>query len=439
MAAQNRRAELESIIAELSAAEAEALLYDWAMWSRPEQRTPAGDWSGWFYKGGRGTGKTRTGAEWIRQRVEAGFRRLTFVAATAGDVRDIMVEGESGLLGVFPESRKPFYEPSKRRVTFSTGAVATLRSADKPEGLRGLQHDTLWMEEPAAWRYLTEAVDMLMFGLRLGPNPQWIATSTPKPKRVIREWMADPDVHVTEGSTYDNLMNLAPKFIARIIGKYEGTRLGRQEIWAEVLEDIPGALWTRKGIEARRVDHVPRELERVVVAIDPPGSHDEDDSAEAGIVVAGLAADGDAYVLEDRSKIASPGEWAREVIAAYEHHHADLVVAEVNFGGDMVEHTIATEDGRVPVKVVHASKGKRVRAEPIANLFDPDKRYAPRAWFAGSFPDLEDQCCTFVPDSGEPSPDRMDAMVYAITELMLEPDDTTEIVEDDTEVRISRY
>ncbi len=434
-----RRGELLEILAGLSTAEAEALIYDWRLWSREEQRAPQGDWVTWLFKAGRGAGKTRSAAEWIRERVEGGAKRITLVGATAGDVRDIMVEGDGGLLSVFPPSERPNYEPSKLRLTFHTGARATLRSADRPERLRGLQHDTLWADELGAWRYGAEAWDMLMFGLRLGSDPRAMVSTTPKPRRIIRDLVASETCVVTEGSTYDNLANLAPQFVSQIIARYEGTRLGRQEIWAELLEEVPGALWHRRDLDERRLRKARGPMARVVVAIDPPGTSDEEGSAEAGLVVAGLGEDGDAYVLDDRSKIASPGEWAREALAAYEHWKADLIVAEVNFGGEMVEHTLMVEDPRVPVKVLHASRGKRARAEPVANLFDPAKKYPPRAWLIGSFPELEDQMCNFTGEGTEDSPDRLDAMVWAITELLLEGPEGEQVYEYDDPVRISKY
>lgn len=437
--AGDRRAALVQILGELSTAEAEALLHEWALWSRPEQRTPEGDWTTWLYLGGRGTGKTRTGAEFVRERVDAGFGRIGLVAPTAADVRDIMVEGESGLLSIFPRDERPRYEPSKRRVTFHTGAIATTYSADEPERLRGPQHDTVWADELAAWRYATDAWDNISFGLRLGPDPKALATTTPKPKKIIRDLIGDPTCHLTRGSTYDNIANLAPAFVAKIISKYEGTRLGRQEIWAELLEDVPGALWTRTGLEARRLKAAPVHMTRIVIAIDPPISSTEG-AAEAGINVSGLGEDDNGYVLQDRSKIASPGEWAREAIAAYHHWRADVIVAEKNQGGEMVEHTIRLEDPSVNVKVIQASKGKALRAEPIAALFDPNKVYDPKAYLVGTHEELEDQLCTWVPgEPDEDSPDRLDAMVYALTELMLAGDDTEEIVEYDAPVRISRY
>lgn len=400
-------------LAELTEQEAEALLYDWPFWARPNQLPPPGDWRAWLVLAGRGFGKTRTGGEWIRDQVEnRGRGRLALVAPTAADARDVMVEGESGILAISPPWFRPVYEPSKRRLSWPNGAIATTYSADEPDRLRGPQHDGAWADELAAWKY-PEAWDMLMFGLRLGTDPRVVVTTTPKPVRLIRELLAEATTVITRGSTYENAANLAPAFLEQIVTKYKGTRLGRQELDGEVLDDVPGALWTRKVLDDLRRPAAP-ELVRVVVAIDPAVTSGED-SDETGIVVAGRGADGHGYVLADLSCRMSPDGWARRAVNAFQDHKADRIVAEVNNGGDLVEQVVRTVDRSVPYKAVHASRGKRVRAEPIAALYEQG-----RVHHVGGLPDLEDQMCAFLPEGSDQSPDRVDALVWALTELLLE-------------------
>lgn len=331
------------------------------------------------------------------------------MAPTAADARDVMVEGESGILAVSPPWNRPVYEPSKRRVVWPNGAMATLYSAEEPERLRGPQHDVAWADELAAWKY-PEAWDQLQFGLRLGPDPRVVVTTTPKPIRVLKAILAHPATALTRGSTYENAANLPPAFLEKIIARYEGTRLGRQELFAEILEDVPGALWKREQLENLRAVRVP-ELVRVVVGVDPAAGASELGS-ETGIVVAGLGADGRGYVLEDASLAASPDAWARAAVAAYHKYGADRLVAEVNQGGDMVRHTVYTVDRKVAFKPVRASRGKQIRAEPVAALYEQG-----RVHHVGQLGALEDQMCTWVP--GEKSPDRLDALVWALTELMI--------------------
>ncbi|TMJ56865.1 MAG: ATP-binding protein [Alphaproteobacteria bacterium] len=406
----------------LSPAEARALLYDWSFWARPAQQPPAGSWRVWLLLAGRGFGKTRTGAELVRARV-AGWtaRRLALVAPTAADARNVMVEGESGILAISPPWDRPRYEPSKRRLTWPNGAIATLYSADEPERLRGPQHDATWCDELGSWRY-PEAWDMLMLGMRLGADPRIVVTTTPRPTKLIRALIADPTAVVTRGSTYENRTNLAPAFLQQIIRKYEGTRLGRQELEAEILDDVPGALWTRGVIEASRACSAPTLL-RVVVAIDPAATSSED-ADETGIIVAGRDGQGQGWVLADASGRYPPAEWAKTAIAAYRAHRADRVVAEVNNGGEMVEATLRVIDPNVSFAAVRASRGKLTRAEPVAALYEQG-----RVHHLGVFPQLEDQMCGFVPaDQGDLgprlagcSPDRVDALVWALTDLLIEP------------------
>lgn len=335
---------------------------------------------------------------------------MALVGRTAADVRDVMVEGPSGILSVCPPWARPKYFPSKRRLVWPSGAIATTYTADKPDQLRGPQHDAAWGDEVAAWRY-DDAYDQLMFGLRQGNNPQAVFTTTPRPTKLVKALLSGPDTIVVTGSTYDNAANLAPQFIDRIIQRYEGTRLGRQEIYAAILDDNPGALWNRALLEKHRVRKMP-ELTRIVVAIDPSASS-KDGAAEAGIVVAGLGTDEHAYVISDDSLRGTPAEWAGAGVTAYHTWKADRVVAEVNNGGEMVEHTLRTVDATVSYRAVRASRGKQPRAEPISALYEQGKVH-----HVGMFAELEDQMCEWVP--GETSPDRMDALVWGLTELMLD-------------------
>lgn len=417
MPASSRAQFLES----LTEAEASLLLYDWSKWARPSQLPPTDpDWLVWLILAGRGFGKTRTGAEWIRAQAEADkSARLALVGPTAADVRDVMVEGESGILAISPPWFRPIYEPSKRRLTWPNGAMATTYSADEPERLRGPQHSGAWGDEPASWRY-PESWDMLQFGLRLGSNPRSVVTGTPKPIRLIRDLLQRKDCRVTRGSTYDNRSNLAKPFLDAIVKKYEGTRLGRQELYAEVLADVPGALWTQRGLDDYRVSKAP-DLARIVVAVDPAITSGED-ANENGIVVAGTAADASAYVFEDWSLRGTPDEWARKAVAAYRMHNADCIVAEANQGGEMVERVIKSV-ADIPVKLVRATRGKYVRAEPISALYEQG-----RVHHVGHLTQLEEQMTSFTPERAADrsdgfSPDRVDALVWALTELF--PDITT--------------
>jgi len=404
------------ILNELSDREAAALLFDWEFWARPKQLPPDGGWRVWLILAGRGFGKTRTGAEWVRSLAEAGrARRIALVAETAADARDVMIEGESGLLACCPPWARPRYEPSKRRVTWPNGAVATSFSADDPDQLRGPQFDAAWVDEVAKWRY-EAAWDNLMLGLRLGADPRCVATTTPKPRAWLTRLIADPGTVVTRGGTRENAANLAPAFLDQILARYAGTRLGRQEIDGELLTEIPGALWTRALIEAARDDpQPPAELARIVVAVDPAVTSGTD-SDETGIVVAGVdvgGGDGGRFrVLEDLSGRLSPDLWARRVVDAFRRHRADAVVCEVNQGGDLVAATLRTVDPALPVRAVRATRGKRLRAEPVAALYEQG-----RVRHHGAFPALEDQMAGFTGAPGDASPDRLDALVWALTDL----------------------
>jgi len=412
----------EKILAELTAAELQGLEWDWDFWSRPAQRMPPGPWRVWMVRAGRGFGKTRMGAEWVRAQVmRFGRRRVALVGETASDARDVMVEGDSGLLSVCPPHERPQYEPSKRRLTWPNGAIATTYSAEDPEQLRGPQHDAAWADEVAKWRY-EDAWDQLMFGLRLGSDPRCVATTTLKPKRWIKRIMHATTTRLTNGSTYDNRANLAPGFLADVLSKYEGTRLGRQEIYGEYLDDTPGALWTRGLIETGRCETVP-ELSRIVIAIDPAVTGGAD-SDETGIVVAGRGVDGRAYVLADLSCRDSAAGWARRAVAAYHEHKADRIIAEVNNGGDLVETVLRMIDAKIPYRAVRAARGKQARAEPVAALYEQG-RVSHRAIAAGqpgALGALEDQMCSYVggTDGNGGSPDRVDALVWALTDLLLD-------------------
>lgn len=383
----------------------------WRDIARPDQIAPSGDWRVWLIQAGRGWGKTRTGAEWVREQVERhGKKRIALIGPTAADCRDVMVEGESGILSIC--HNRPLYEPSKRRITWPNGAIATTYSADEPERLRGPQHDAAWADEPGAWKYATEAWDMLTFGLRLGEDPRVVATTTPRPIQLIRDLLKSPTTHLTRGSTRDNEANLAPQFMEQIVGKYAGTRLGRQELEGELLDDVPGALWQRKQIDDLRVTIRP-ELVRIVIPIDPAMTSGEN-ADETGIVPVGLGVDGHGYVLSDLSCRMTPDGWARRAVQAYNELQADRIIAEVNNGGELVENVIRTVDPLVSYKAVHASRGKRVRAEPVAALYEQGKVH-----HVGTFTELEDQQCNFTPDGYDGSPDRVDSLVWGLTELML--------------------
>ena len=377
---------------------------------------PEGDWFGWLLLAGRGFGKTRTANEYIRDEVFSGRHgRIGIISETAADGRDVMVEGETGIMNISPPWFMPHYEPSKRRITWPNGAVATLFDAREPDQLRGPQFDLVVMDELAKYRYAQEVFDGMLYGLRLGGNPRWIAATTPRPTKLIKELIKDPSVHVTRGSSNDNLVNLAPSFKKYVIDRVAGTRQGRQEIDAEILEDTPGALWNKSNLDEYRVKAAPT-LKRIVVGVDPAVTSGED-ANDTGIVVVGISEDNVGYVLDDFTVNGPPHVWAKKVVMAFNLHQADRVVAEVNNGGEMVEATLRTVAANLPISVVRASRGKYARAEPISALYEQG-----RVRHVGVLPALEDQMTQFTHDysqySGEgASPDRVDALVWACAEL----------------------
>lgn len=388
--------------------------YNWRLPvnARPKQIAPNGNWTNWLILAGRGFGKTRTGAEWIRERVETGqAKRIAIVGKTPADVRDVMIEGESGIITISPPWNKPDYQPSRRRLVWKNGAVAHIFSSYEPDQLRGPQFDTAWCDELASWEYVQDTWDNLMFGLRLGNKPQVCITTTPRPTQLLKDIRDMKNTVMTTGSSYENKKNLSDNFFEAILSKYKNTRLGMQEIYAEILEESEGALWKREWFDELRLEDKPEDLERVIVAIDPAVTN-KNTSDETGIVVAGKDTEGKYYLLDDKSGRYSPKEWAELAISLYELYKADKIVAETNNGGQLVEHTLKTKSDDVPYKAVHASRGKRVRAEPIASLYEQKK-----VFHCGMFTALEDQLCNWEALSGDPSPDRLDALVWALTEL----------------------
>lgn len=387
----------------------------------PLHANNGGPWTTWLMLGGRGAGKTRLGAEWVRAQVfgappYAAHRALNIalVGETAHDAREVMIEGPSGILRHSPRGERPAWTSTRRRLEWPNGAVATTFSADDPEQLRGPQFDAAWCDELAKWRAPDETFDNLQFGLRLGPRPRQLVTTTPKPIPLIKRLVADPRTAVTRASTHANAVNLSPAFIEAVIGRYAGTRLGRQEIDGEIIEDRTDALWSRAVIEGCRVDAAPG-LQRVVVGIDPPASSRAGADA-CGIVAAGIAEGGMVYVLEDATvQGMQPSGWAMRAVALYRRLEADAIVAEVNQGGDMVREVLQQVDRAVPVREVHATRAKHVRAEPVATMYEQGKVKHVGAGFAA----LEDQMCDFGVGglSGGGSPDRVDALVWAVTEL----------------------
>ena len=426
----------ERFLATLTEKEKNARLYDWSFWARDEQLLPPGhDWVIWMILAGRGFGKTRVGAEAVRHWVNRGkLNYVNLIGATTEDIRKIMIEGDSGLRSICPADERPQYLANQRKLRWPNGATSLIFSAEEPDRLRGPQHSKIWCDELASWRYPQDTWDNAMFGFRLGRWPQVVITTTPRPIRIIKDLVLrdGQDVIVTRGSTYDNLENLPEAFASTIIGKYKDTRLGRQELNAEIIDDNPGALWRIGEIEATRVNEAPDHLARIVVAVDPAISSTSH-ANETGIIAVGINESGHLFVLADVSGRMAPNEWAKRAVRLYHELAADRIVAEVNQGGDLVTNTIHTVDQSVPVSIVHATRGKVVRAEPAKGLYEQR-----RVHHVGQFPQLEDQMCAFASKmerEEDPiwadtdkrvssSPDRVDALVWAITELALKPKST---------------
>lgn len=403
--------ERQKIIENLSEDEQAVLLFDWNYWARPNQLAPKSNWFIWCIRSGRGGGKTRTGAEWVIDRAREGSKRIALIGQTKGDVRDTMIEvEESSILRISPPWFMPTYEPSKRRLTWPNGAVASIYSGDEPDQLRGPQFDSAWIDELCKFKYPQESWDNLMFGLRLG-SPKVVITSTPRPIPLLKEIMARSDCVDSVYSSYENIANLSEVFINNLMETYDKTRLGQQEIYGKILEDNPDALWKMEQIEQLRVTKAP-ELKRVVVGIDPAVTSNKK-SNETGIVAAGRGADGHYYVLDDCSLKASPDKWAKAAIATYHKSKADKIIGEANNGGDLVEHILRTVNKDIPYEKVHASRGKQTRAEPISALYEQGKVH-----HVGTFSELETQMTDWSPQEDKYSPDRVDALVWTISELV---------------------
>jgi phage terminase large subunit-like protein len=416
---------LAEFVASLSDPWRESLNADWQLFAHAHQNPPVaapggGAWRNWLILGGRGAGKTRAGAQWVKALAlgEPPYSaqppaRIALIGETEHEVREVMIEGVSGLLSVHEPSNRPAWIPSRRRLEWSTGAVAEAFSAEDPESLRGPQFSAAWVDELAKWRQAEATFDMLQFALRLGEHPRAVITTTPRPRALLKRLIADPQTALTRAGTVANARNLSPAFIDSVFARYGGTRIGRQELDGEIIEERADALWTRAQIEGCRVAERP-PLRRIVVAIDPPASSRTGADA-CGLVVAGAAEDGTIYVIADESAGGlSPAAWATKAIALWRRYEADALVAEVNQGGDMVRAVIAEADPTVPLIAVRATRGKYVRAEPVAALYEQG-----RVRHAGCFPALEDEMCDFGLDglSSGRSPDRLDALVWAVTAL----------------------
>ena len=407
----------------------ENLIWDWSAWGRPEQIAPDGDWNIWIYLAGRGAGKTRAAAEWVREQAkytDMGQRRFALVARTAADVRDVIVEGQSGIINVSPPSERPLYEPSKRRLTWPNGNTATCFTADEPDSLRGPQFTHAWGDEVAAWRQTPDAAGMTAFdnlrvGTRLGANPKIMITTTPKRVPLLYQLMSEAEktkrVVISRGSTLDNSGNLSKAYLDAITGVYEGTRLAAQELYGEMLDDVEGALWTAESIEASRHRTLDLATPLRIIGVDPSVAENPRD--ECGIVVCASTGDKDLYrrqawVLEDASVLGSPDVWANKVVEMARRWGCP-VVAEVNQGGALVRNAINTIDPNVKVLEVHSKYGKSLRAEPVVLAYEQN-----RVHHIGFLAELESQMTSWIPGEGK-SPDRVDALVHALTALLIKP------------------
>ena len=416
-------AERHAALAEIPPADLVALEFMWPIWARADQLPPDRDlwplWRTWLLLAGRGAGKTRTASEWVRSQVEEGRRRsIGIIGPTADTLRRDVVQGESGILRISPAWNMPIHEPSQRRIVWPDGAVAYLLSSEEPDRIRGVNLDGFYGDELTSWSAPEDCWDNLQFALRItgpkGDAPAGVISTTPKRHALLRAIMADPSTVTTRARTMDNAANLDSRTLEYLQRKYGGTSLGRQELDGELLEDVDGALWDRRMLDETRVHEWPA-MRRIVIAIDPAGGSSRK-SDETGIIAAGVGLDGRGYILADASGRYTPDGWARAATGLYRSLNADRIVAEMNYGGAMVESTIRAVDRNVPVKMVHASRGKQVRAEPISALYEQR-----RVSHVGNFPGLEDQMCSWDPAENGPSPDRMDALVWALTSLMAEP------------------
>ncbi|MGL4242665.1 MAG: DNA-packaging protein [Beijerinckiaceae bacterium] len=412
---------LTEFLAGLSHAALDALRTDWASWARPDQLPPAvaqggGDWTVWLVLGGRGAGKTRTGAEWVRSLATgaAPVGRIALVGETYADVRDVMVDGVSGLLAIHARAERPVWEVGRRRLVWPNGAVAQAFSAEEPEALRGPQFEAAWCDELAKWPNADAVWDNLQFALRLGQRPREIVTTTPRPTPLLKRLAVDGRTALSRAPTAANAYNLAPAFLDQVVGRYAGTRLGRQELDGEFVDERPDAFWSRAQLEGLRIGPQPADaFRRIVVAVDPPSGSGP--ASRCGIIAAGCMADGRFAVVADATtEGARPEVWAEAVSSLFRSLEADAVVVEINQGGDMAESVLRGADPSLPIIKVRASRGKHVRAEPVAALY---ARGLVR--HAGQFPRLEDEMCLFGPDglSDGRSPDRLDALVWALTAL----------------------
>ena len=412
----DRKGRLDAL-AKMAPQEAEAIYYDWSLWAQEKQKLPAGDWIYWLILAGRGAGKTRTGSETVRIWVRE-HKFVNLIGATRQDARDIMVEGESGILAICPPAERPRFARAADRLEWPNGAISHLFSAEEPDRLRGKQHMKLWADEVAAWRE-PDALDQALLGLRLGPKPQAILTTTPRPTPLIKRLAADPDAHVTRGTTFDNARHLSAAFIKQIAARFEGRALGRQELYGEIVEATPGALWTRALLERQRLP-APRPLEdyaEIVIGVDPPARSGAK-ADECGIVVVARTVGGEAHVIADlTTQGETPGQWSARVVEAFRQFRANRVVAEINNGGDMVAQVMRQHDANLPVRAVTATRGKFLRAEPVAAAYERGA-----VFHCGVFAKLEDQLCALVSDfdarAAGFSPDRADALVWALSDIL---------------------
>ena len=423
---------LPDLLSGLSERAIEVMLGEWSIWARDDQLPPQMaqgglPWTVWLVLGGRGAGKTRTGAEWVRGLAlgklpfsQTPVTRIALVGETQNDVREVMIEGVSGLLSVHGRDERPLWQPTRRRLEWPNGAVAHVFSAEDPESLRGPQFEAAWLDEIGKWRLAEETFDQLQFGLRLGSHPRQTVTTTPRPTPLLKRLINDPATALTRSKTKDNIYHLAPAFLDAVVKRYAGTRLGRQELDGEMIEERQDALWTRAMIEAARFEGEVPPLVRLVVAIDPPASSGKRSDA-CGIVAAGIGPDGTIYVLNDASlERASPAAWSSKAMALYRRFEADALIIETNQGGEMAEAVLREVDANVPITPVKATRGKALRAEPVAHLYEQG-----RVRHVDVFPELEDELCDFGPTdkgfglSSGRSPDRMDALVWAISSLAL--------------------